>query len=128
MTNYLTVEQVIQINKEVLLEIKVKKADSFKVLSVLKLGKVLESMEKEGKDVFDKAVALLKGLTQEHPFASGNRRTALVAVLKFLELNSHSIQLDFNPRTLQGIRESYYSDKEIKDWLIGGDIREFKRK
>ena len=28
---------------------------------------------------------------------------------------------------LQGIRERYYKDSEIKKWLNGGNIREFKR-
>ena len=44
------------------------------------------------------------------------------------EINGHATELSFNPKVLQGVRESYYSDKEIKDWLMGGEIREFKRK
>lgn len=128
MINYLIEEQIVQINKEVLNEIKVKRADSFKVLSWLKLRKVLQEVECQGQDVFDKATLLLKGLAQEHPFASGNRRTALVSTLKFLEINHQKMTLDFNPKVLQGVRENYYSNEEIKEWLKGGDIRGFKRK
>ncbi len=45
MVTYLTAEQIIEINKEVLREVKVKKADSFKVLSSLKLRNLLEDVE-----------------------------------------------------------------------------------
>lgn len=128
MVEYLTVEHLIEINKEVLKEVKVKKADSFKVLSLLKLRRLTEDVEAANGDLYDKAVVLLKGLIQYHPFASGNRRASVVAVLEFLKRNGEEIKLSLNPKVLQGIRESYYTDKEIKDWLIGGDIRDFKRK
>ena len=85
-------------------------------------------MKKKGDGLVDKAVVLLKGVAQEHPFASGNRRTAVVAAIKFLRMNGQSVSLEHNPKILQGIRENYYSDKEIHDWLVGGEMREFKRK
>ena len=31
-------------------------------------------------------------------------------------------------RIMTGIRENYYSDIEIKNWLTNGQIREFKRR
>lgn len=127
MTAYLTDDEVIAINKEVLASIKVKKADSFKVLSHSKLNKVLERITKAPGDAYDKAVALLKGLIQEHAFASGNRRTAMVATIRFLRMNDETPSVKNDAKILQGVRESYYSDSEIKQWLKGGDMREFKR-
>ncbi|MBI3034361.1 Fic family protein [Candidatus Woesearchaeota archaeon] len=85
-------------------------------------------MNKEG-DIFDKAVTLLKGLIQAHPFESGNRRTAYVVAESFIKLNGGNSKSDNgkNARTLQGIREGYYTDAEIRKWFIKGEIREFKR-
>ena len=107
MAHYLSSEEIIAINKEALAEIKAKKADSFKVLSSIKIGKVLEAVEAKAGDVYDKAVALLKGLVQEHPFASGNRRTAMLAVIRFLRMNGVEPKIKEEPRILQGVRVSY---------------------
>ncbi len=128
MVKYLSEDETIAINKEVLQNVKVKKADKFDVLSRLKLSKVLESAKTKEGDVLDKAIVLLKGLAQEHPFASGNRRMAIVAAIKFLELNGLKANFEHNPKTLQGIRENFYTEKEIREWLSGGEMREFKRK
>ena len=127
MVSYLTAEEVIAINKETLATIRVKKADSFKVLSVLKINSVLESAETAVGGVYDKAVVLLKGLVQEHPFASANRRTALLSTVRFLRMNGLEPKIKEEAKILQGVRENYYSDAEIKKWLKGGEAREFKR-
>ena len=127
MIKYLTYDEVVLINKEVLKAVTVKKADKFELLSRRKVTNVLEAVEKQKGDVINKAVVLLKGLVQEQSFASGNRRTALVTAIKFLEINGRSANFEHNPKFLQGIRENFYSDNEIHDWLLGGEMREFKR-
>lgn len=79
---------------------------------------------------YDKATCLLKNLIQKHPFASGNRRTAFSVTERFLINNNFEIKISneaINAATLTGIREGYYSDEEIKEWLKTGRIREFKR-
>ncbi len=124
---HLTNDEVIAINNEVLSSIKAKRADSFKVLSHSKLNAVLEKATEDPGDAYDKAVALLKGISQEHPFASGNRRTAMLAAIRFLRMNGEEAVVKGDAKILQGVRESYYSDSEIKQWLKGGDMREFKR-
>lgn len=73
---------------------------------------------------------LLKGLIQKHPFASGNRRTAFIAAKDFILINAHKFGIRDDPtsaKVMQGIREDYYSNNEIKEWLKYGKIREFKR-
>lgn len=127
MMRYLANDEVVAINEEVLSSIKVKKADSFKVLSHSKLNSVLEKVAEATGDIYDKAVALLKGISQEHPFASGNRRTAMVATIRFLRMNGEEALVKEDAKILQGVRESYYADSEIKQWLKGDDMREFKR-
>jgi len=43
------------------------------------------------KDIFEMAAAYAYHISQNHPFADGNKRTALAAALVFLELNGISI-------------------------------------
>ena len=115
------------INKRILADVKIKKADSFKVLSHLKIMKLLENVENTEGNIYDKAVVLLKGMVQEHPFASGNRRTAMLATITFLQLNNAEVKIKEKAKVLQGVREDYYSNDKLKEWLMGGDIHEFKR-
>lgn len=42
-------------------------------------------------DIFEMAAAYAFHISQNHPFADGNKRTALVAALVFLELNGISL-------------------------------------
>ena len=129
MIKYPTVEGIIEINKKVLEEIKVRKADRSKLFPSGKeiLESIITKMKTKKGDVYGKAVILLKELIRKHPFESGNRRTAFVSVTAFLKINSKKINITHNENILQGIRERYYNDIEIKKWLRGGKIREFKR-
>ena len=124
---YLDYDEIVAINREVITSIKAQKADAFKVLGALKIRNALEAVESAKGDAYDKAVVLLERLVQEHPFASGNRRTAVVATIRFLRANGIEPTFKEDAKILQGIRESYYSHDEIKQWLKGGDMREFKR-
>ncbi|MDO8538716.1 MAG: type II toxin-antitoxin system death-on-curing family toxin [archaeon] len=90
----------------------------------------MDDCKQNDGDLFDKAVILLKGIIKGHPFASGNRRTAFIAMKYFLITNNHKIGIDDNPenaKIMLGIREGYYSDNEIKEWIKNGKIRQFKR-
>lgn len=130
MVEYPSVDKIIEFNLLVLNVIKVKKSDSAEVLSKTKLFDVLALCKSFQGDLFDKAVVLLKGLVQAHAFASGNRRTAFIVVKYFLVINNKKIGIkddSENARVMLGIREGFYSDKEIKEWLKNGKIREFKR-
>jgi len=129
MARYPSVEDITEINAKVISEIKVKKADKHIILSKEKIETVLKATKNRKGGIYDKAVVLLKGLMQKHPFASGNRRTAFVTVENFLLHNGEKpkVNKDANASVMQGIREDHYSDEEIKFWLQGGDIREFKR-
>ena len=110
--------------------IKVRKADKPEVLSKSKITNVIRDCEENDGDVYDKAIVLLKGLIQKHPFASGNRRTAFIATKDFILTNSHTFGIKDDPsaaRAMQGIRENYYSHNEIKEWLKHGKIKKFTR-
>jgi len=124
---YLTAEEIIEINKRVLSEIKVKRADSHRVASRKKIEDALaEVLEQEG-DVYWKAATLLVGLIKAHAFDSGNRRTAYAATKVFLEANGKKLDIDVQPKVLAGIREGFYQTRELMEWLKGRGIRAFVR-
>ena len=128
---YPTPEMIVQYNKLVLKNVRVKKADRAEVLSYGALEKVIYECKTIDGDIYDKAVCLMKGLIQQHAFESGNRRTAFVAVNEFTKSNGGRFNITNNPeyaRVMQGIRENYYSDMEIKRWIKNGKIRTFKRR
>jgi|SRR3989344_5988015 len=127
---YPDIEEVIECNVLALRLIKVKKADKPEVLSVKRINEVIEECKKTKGDVYSKAVILLKGLVQKHPFASGNRRTAFIITKDFIIQNNEKFKIKDDPkyaRVMIGIREDYYSNEEIKEWIKNGKIKKFKR-
>jgi|SRR3989344_2067522 len=127
---YPTTNKIIEYNLIILNIIKVKKADKPEVLSYEKIKEVINECKKYKGDIYDKATILLKGLIQTHPFASGNRRTAFIVAKEFVIINKENFGIKDDPsqsRIMLGIREGFYSDKEIKEWIKNGKIRKFKR-
>lgn len=127
---YPSVNEVIKFNTLVLNLIKVKKADQPKILSISKITKTIYSTEDFEGDLYDKAANLMQMLVRSHAFASGNRRTAFITTKQFVLENSGKFKIpddSSNAKAMIGIREGYYSLKEIKEWIKNGKIREFKR-
>src|SRR3989344_7983101 len=127
---YPTSDKIIEYNYLSLQFIKVKKADQPEVLSYSKINDVLKDCENKKGDIYDKAAVLLKGLVQKHAFASGNRRTAFITTKEFILSNDAKFGIKDDPlnaKVMRGIRETYYSDEEIKEWIKNGKIRELKR-
>lgn len=127
---YPTRERIIEYNLLALNIIKVKKADRAEVLNHKKLEIIVEDCKNLEGDIYDKAALLLKRLVQEHSFASGNRRTAFIVTKDFLISNRCRFSINDEPkyaRVMVGIREHYYTDSEIKEWIKDGKIREFRR-
>ncbi len=127
---YPSAEEIIELNVLVLSVIRVKKGDRHQLLGPGKLRQVVaECMESEG-GIYKKSGILLCGLVRAHAFASGNRRTAFVAAKKFLEMNGNKIGVADSPenaRVLQGVRDGYYSEEEIVEWVEHGKIRPYLR-
>jgi len=52
----------------------------------------------DGKDlysnIFEKAAALFESLAKNHAFVDGNKRTAFVSAITFLEINGHEMEFD----------------------------------
>jgi len=127
---YLTPEKIVRLNEVALSSYYIKKADKPEVLSYSRIIEILDECKLDKGDLYDKAVILLKGIIQRHPFASGNRRTAFIATNLFLQKNNSILRVPVAPenaKVLQGIRERYYTDEELKEWIKNGEIRRFVR-
>lgn len=120
--DYPSVEEIIEANKTVLAEIKVKKKDKHEVLSFEKIGSVIIGCKKNDGDIYDQAACLIRGLTKAHAFGSGNRRTAYLVGEMFLVKNGEKLK-DRNPQEvismLKKVREGRIRDADFKIWLEG---------
>lgn len=127
---YPSVDSIIVYNRIILHFIKAKRADRPSVLSRNQIEKTLHQCREMTGDVYVKAAFLLGALVQKHPFASGNRRTAFLVVKAFIEDNGKQSPIPDLPKQakiLLGIREGFYTQKEITDWIKHGKIRLFHR-
>jgi len=120
-------DEIIEVNKNVLKEIRLKRADSHRVASRQKIEDVLRKVQAEEGDAYLKAAILLIQLTKAHAFVSGNRRTAYAATKLFLKANGKTLDIEVDPRVLTGIREGFYQTEEVVEWLKGHGIRAFVR-
>ena len=123
---YLSTEQLVEINKRVLKNIRVKRADSHRVANRKKLDSVVDEVRALDGGAYEKAACLLIGLTKKHDFDSGNRRTAYAATELFLEANDETLKAEPDPTVLTGIREGFYRTEEVVEWLKGNGIQEFR--
>ena len=127
---YPDTKKLVRYNLLVLNILKVKKADKTEILSYQKLVDIINDCKKLQGDIYDKAVYLLKNIVKKHAFASGNRRTAFIVTKDFLLENNADFKIGDNPeysKIMIGIRENYYSNNEIKNWIKNGKIRKFER-
>jgi prophage maintenance system killer protein len=128
---YPSVEEIEEFNLLALTLIKVKKADAHKVLSRSKILAAIEVCKNKDGDVYWKATALLIALVGAHAFASGNRRTAFIAAKSFVSSNKGRFMIVDDPahaKVMRGIRENYYSESEVMEWIKNGKIRGFRRR
>lgn len=129
-TRYQSPEELVKLNEIALAEVRVKKADKAMLLSKSKIDDIIYKCKHTKGSVYKKAANLIKTILQGHPFASGNRRTAFLAVKDFLEINKSKFgvkNIPENSKVMLGIREGYYANDEIMNWLKNGKIRSFKR-
>ena len=70
-------------------------------------------------DIFAKAAILVYSLVKNHPFIDGNKRTALYALLRFLEMNGLTVRVAHNDDLYQFTIDIAISrlGKEQEAWL-----------
>jgi death-on-curing protein len=90
---YLTVEEVLEINAEVM-----GGSHALRDRGLLESAVARPQASAFGSDAYpdlvSKAAALLHSLIMNHAFVDGNKRTAVLATLVFLDLNGYVIRWD----------------------------------
>jgi death-on-curing protein len=92
---YLTVEEVLEINAEVM-----GGRHALRDLGLLESAVARPQASAFGADAYpdlaSKAAALLHSLVLNHAFVDGNKRTAVLSTLVFLDLNGYAVHWDQN--------------------------------
>lgn len=70
-------------------------------------------------DLYSKAARLCFGITKNHPFVDGNKRTAVHAMLVYLDVNSVELEYDDDDleNTIIAVSSSNMSCDELAVWL-----------
>lgn len=70
-------------------------------------------------DVASKAAVMTFQLLKNRPFAAGNEATALLALLRFLEINEAALSVDADRlgAQLQAVMQSHLDRDGLTDWL-----------
>lgn len=71
-------------------------------------------------DLAAKAAILLIGLAKNHPFVDGNKRTAFLATLRFLEINGYTLAAaeDELFNLIQNIVSSQVEKEQVTKWFL----------
>jgi death-on-curing protein len=76
-------------------------------------------------DIFALAAAYSAGIVRNHPFVDGNKRTAFVVAVVFLELNGQLLEVDEAEATLFFWRfaASETSEEDLAAWLRRNSVK-----
>ena len=127
---YPTVDEIQYYNTIAIEMFRKSKSDQAKIISVSYIQKAIEKTKINPGDIYDKAARLLIELTRIHAFESGNKRTAFLSTKKFVLKNEGKFNIPDtinNVKVMIGIRENYYSQNEVKEWITNGKIKKFER-
>ncbi len=127
---YPTVDEIQYYNTIAIEMFRKSKSDQAKTISVSYIQKAIEKTKMNPGGIYDKAARLLIELTRIHAFESGNKRTAFLSTKKFVLKNEGKFNIPDtidNVKVMIGIRENYYSQNEIKEWIMNGKIKKFER-
>lgn len=102
---YLTTDDIVEIYAAIIAATAGQAADHLRSRDSLAgaVGRPAAYAHYEQADLALQAAVLAHGIAETQPFIDGNKRTALVAMLTFLEINGHRVQA---------------SDPELADWII----------
>jgi death-on-curing protein len=73
----------------------------------------------EAPDLFDLAAAYAVGSVRNHPFVDGNKRTAFVVAVSFLELNGQELNVEEAEAAVVFLQlaAGQLSEQELAEWL-----------
>ena len=127
---YPTIDEIQYYNTIAIEMFRKSKSDQAKTISVSYIQKAIDKTKMNPGGIYDKAARLLIELTRIHAFESGNKRTAFLSTKKFVFKNEGKFNIPDtinNVKVMIGIRENYYSQNEIKEWIMNGKIKKFER-
>jgi death-on-curing protein len=103
---YLTIEDALEIYAAIIDSTAAQAADHLRSRDALEgaLGRPASYAHYELADVALQASVLAHGIAETQAFVDGNKRTALVAMLTFLEINGFRVRA---------------TDPELAEWIIG---------
>ena len=119
---YLTLEHILQLHALVL-------ARDGGANGVRDIGRLEAAVASQYQAVFGeelyvgahaKAAAMIRGIVADHPFADGNKRTAMLAGLTLLEVNGYvfeGVSGELEDFAVQ-IATDHLSVEEIANWLV----------
>ncbi len=68
-------------------------------------------------DVFAKAASIMEGIIRMHPFYDGNKRTALLAAIAYLELNGYKMIVPLSAvRFTVNIAKTTKNDRKVTQY------------
>lgn len=114
-----SVEDAKRTNKFAIEKFRSTKAERFEVLSHAKIQDAIDTCKNKKGDVEIKSACLLKSFSDNHPFASANRRTAYIMMNEFLWKNgSYSVakKKENTSHLFKELRRRNVSEKEIVEW------------
>ncbi len=124
--NYLTLEQIIVIHYEIIIQFG--GSDGIRDLALLESALYRPQSTFQGNDLyptlFDKAAALIHSIILNHPFIDGNKRTGMLSGLQFLEENNIQANIDNEELvnvTLK-IESKQFKIQDIATWLEKNSI------
>ena len=126
MRKYLTADEVIYIQKELIKEF----GGSFGIRDRKSLeSAVMRPQSGYYKNIIEEASALMESLAMNHCFVDGNKRIAFFATDIFLRMNGYSISCESeegNRFFVKNLEENTFRFNKIKSWLKEKVIKENK--
>ena len=116
---YPNAEDAKKANKIAVEKFRATKAEKNKLESPIKLESAILKCQKKKGNVEKKAVCLLKSISDAHPFASANRRSAYILMNEFLWKNKGYMiakKKEYTSQLFKELRRRDVKDKEILDW------------
>jgi death-on-curing protein len=89
------------------------------LLSALARPQNLASYSSSEPDLADLAAAYAIGITRDHAFVDGNKRTGLVVALSFIQKNGHMVQPNQRDavNTMLAVADGKLSEAELAQWF-----------
>ncbi len=121
-------EEFVWVQSEIVLAIHEEQLAEHGGLAGVRDGGMLESalarprhmvVHKDRADVARPAAAYAFGIARNHPFADGNKRTALVTAELFLELNGYELLASDGDcvLTMLGVADGTLSEEDLIEWF-----------